>query len=329
MLKITRKLLCAGLMGAMASLTLTSVAQADWPERPVSMIIMSKQGGGMDRASRLLGESLSKRLGQPIKYVNRPGASGEIALKMFLETKDDGYTLFSGNIATLMMMYALRGLDFEFSEKVTWLGGYLDDPALLVTPSASPFGSLEEFVASAKTNPVRVGVANWASVQTLALLQFRDATGVKMEIIPYSGFKGAATALLGNHIEAAVGNFSATEKLGDGVRYLGIFADQSPDKNVEVRSIGKTLGIDVIRAASVRALAVHASLKSSHPDRYEKLRMAFAETITDPSFIDGFGKIGAAESQAINMDEKGAHLASQGIVKQLEEYKSVFEKQGS
>ena len=319
---IYRRLFCAAALGA--ALTAPAIATAaDWPDRPITMIIMSQEGGGMDRASRLVGDALATRLGQPMKYVNRGGASGEIALKMFMKSKDDGYTLFSGNIPTLMMMYGQKQNDYVFDEKVAWLGGYLVDPALLVTPAESAFKTASE---PSKKSPVRVGIANWASVQTLALLQLRDATGAQMEIIPYSGFKGASTALLGNHIEAGVGNFSATEKLGDGIRYLGIFADEVPDKDAGVAPLSIELGVELIDAASVRALAVHESLKTSHPDRYRKLNEAFRASISDPAFKASFKSIGAKPNQAVEWGEAEADKMGARILKQLETYRPMFEK---
>lgn len=325
MARLTRRLFCAAV--ALAALVAPATA-AEWPDRPITMIIMSKQGGGMDLASRLVGEALAEQLGQPMKYVNRPGASGEIALRTYLESRADGYTLFSGNISTLMMMAGLRGLETEVDDQLSWLGAYLVDPALLVTPAASLHENLGAFIGAAKETPMRVGVANWASVQTLALLQLRDATGAQIEIIPYSGFKGAATALLGNHIEAGVGNFSATEKLGDDIRYLGIFAESAPGGDSEVAPIGKVLEIDVIDAASVRGLAVHERLKSEHPDRYERLHDAFETVISEPSFQESFKSIGADPSQAVEWGETEADAFGKAILDQLDSFREMFEKSG-
>ena len=178
----------------------------------------------MDRASRLMGGQLSEELGTPIKYVNRPGASGNIALTTFVEADTDGYTVFSGNISTLSMMYSQEAPGDPLADKLTWLGAYLIDPALLITASMEEPQFLEAFIEMAREKIVRVGVANWASVQTLALLQLRDQTKANFEIIPYSGFSGAAIDLIGGHIEAAIGNFSAVEHLrrDNNIRYLGI-----------------------------------------------------------------------------------------------------------
>jgi len=306
-----------------AAIAFSPPAQAEWPERPISMVIMSKQGGGMDRASRMIGSALSERLGQPMKYVNRPGASGQIALKQFIGTKDDGYTVFSGNIPTLMMMMVLRKQDFKFSDKVKWMGAYLIDPALFVVPAASPHNTLKEFIASAKTKPVRMGVANWASVQTLGLLQVRNATGAQMEIIPYSGFKRAATALIGNHIEGAIGNFAATQKLGKKIKRLGVFADQAPG-GLKTPAVKSALNVDVIDAASIRALGVHASLAGKHPDRAKKLQSAFDAAIRDAKFKAAFKSIGANPSQAVEWGPKEAADAGEAIIAQTGKFSSVF-----
>ncbi|MEQ9329556.1 MAG: tripartite tricarboxylate transporter substrate-binding protein [Rhodospirillales bacterium] len=279
----------------------------------------------MDRASRLVGDAMADRLGKPMKYVNRAGASGEIALRMFLATEDDGYTIFSGNLPTLMLGFGSKPQDYDFNEKVSWLGAYLRDPAILATSSKSPYKSAADFVADATSRQVRVGVANWSSVQTLALLQLAEATGAQLEIIPYSGFKKAATAMLGGHIEAAVGNLAAIEKLGENARSLGIFEDEAPAGTDHV-PLETALGIPVLNAASIRALAVHESLKTSHPERYKLLLDAYGATIADPAFAESFTKIQAEPSQKISWSEAAVDKAGDRILKTLNDYRTLFEQ---
>lgn len=303
-----------------------AAAAADWPDRPITMVIMSREGGGMDQASRLLGDAMAAKLGQPMKYVNRPGASGEIALKSYLNAKDDGYTIFGGNIATLMVMFGSEPKDYDINEGLAWLGSYLVDPAMLITSASSDISSLDDFITKAKVEKQRVGVANWASVQTLALLQLQNETDLQLEIIPYSGFKGASTAILGNHIEAAVGNFSATEKLGDQVRYLGIFSDKIPGTDSDELSIRKQANVDVIDASSLRALGVHRALKTAHPDRYDALNTAFSEVIADPAFIESFMTIGADPAQSVEWGEAEADEFANGILDLIKSIGDAFKQ---
>jgi tripartite-type tricarboxylate transporter receptor subunit TctC len=298
---------------------------ADWPDRPITMVIMSKEGGGMDRASRLVGDAIADKLGLPMKYVNRPGASGEIALQSFLNAKDDGYTIFSGNIPTLMVMYGASKKDYEISD-LSWLGAYLQDPAMLITHPGSGIGSAEAFVEAAKASPQRVGVANWASVQTLALLQLIDQLDLQVEVIPYSGFKKASTALLGGHIEAAIGNFSAVKKLGDQVVTLGIFAEEAPGGE-DIALINSLDGVSVIPAASMRAVAVHESLKTAHPDRYAALNGALATVISDQAFIDSFSSIGAVPEQSVTWNEENADSFGDDILELIDAIGAAFKEQ--
>ncbi|MGI9452584.1 MAG: Bug family tripartite tricarboxylate transporter substrate binding protein [Geminicoccaceae bacterium] len=316
------------LMVAMAATIWSMPTKAEWPERTVSMIIMSKEGGGMDRASRLLGEHLEKRLGQPIKYVNRPGASGRTALEAFRAAEADGHTIFSGNVSTLTMMAGLTDLDFAFADEFAWVGAYLVDPATIVTSSKSEIATLDELIAKARQEPITVGVANFKSVQTLALAQLRDAAEMQIEIIPYSGFKGASVDVMGGHIDAAVGNFSATEKLGDEVRYLGLFADQAPDARPGLDPIKSMLGADVSDAASIRGLGLHPALNEAFPDRFATLETAFMETIADPAFVESFSTIGADANQAVVWNAEDVAAAVDSIETKLESYREFFD-QGS
>lgn len=312
----------------MAAVLWSTPSAAEWPDRPISMIIMGKEGGGMDRASRLLGEHLEKRLGQPMKYVNRPGASGRTALEAFRAVEPDGNTIFSGNVSTLAMMAGLTDPDFAFKDEFAWVGAYLVDPATIVTSSASDVATLDDLIAKAKEEPITVGVANFKSVQTLALAQLRDAAGIEVEIIPYSGFKGASVDVMGGPIDAAVGNFSATEKLGDEVRYLGLFADQAPGDRPGLEPIKTTLDADINDAASIRGLGLQPALKTAFPERYAALESAFMETIADPAFVEGFSTIGADANQAVTWNAEDVVTAIDGIEAKLENYRAFFD-QGS
>ena len=314
------------LMAVMAAVLWSLPSAAEWPERPISMIIMSKEGGGMDRASRLLGEHLEKRLGQPIKYVNRPGASGRTALEAFRAAEADGHTIFSGNVSTLTMMAGLTELDFAFEDEFAWVGAYLVDPATIVTSSKSEIETLDDLIAKAKDGPITVGVANFKSVQTLALAQLRDAAEMQVEIIPYSGFKGASVDVMGGHIDAAVGNFSATEKLGDEIRYLGLFADKAPDERDGLDPIKMALDADISDAASIRGLGLHPALKEAFPDRFTALEGAFMETIADPAFVDAFSTIGADPNQAVTWSADDVALAVESVNVKLEGYRAFFEE---
>ncbi|MBT8155590.1 hypothetical protein KMP13_17290 [Epibacterium ulvae] len=320
-----RRVFCAALVAGPIAFVAPANAE-NYPERPITMIIMSSEGGGMDRASRYVGDALSEVLGQPMRYVNRGGASGQIALKSFLASKDDGYTIFSGNVPTLLLGYGSQTQDFVIEEELAWLGAYLDDPAILAAAAKSDYQNASDLIADAKTNPIRVGVANWSSVQTLALLQLAEETGAQFEIIPFSGFKKAAAAMLAQDIEAAVGNFSAVEGLGEEARALGIFAPSAP--NARYTPLEDQLNVPVFAASSNRALAVHESLKESHPDRYDALLSAYQQVATNPEFAADFGKIRAKPSQIISWGEEEVEMVSANILALLEQYRSLFE-QGS
>ncbi len=321
----TRRGLAAIAAGAALFLSGPLAAQS-YPDRPITMIIMSSEGGGMDRASRYVGDALADVLGQPMRYVNRPGASGQIALQSFIASEDDGYTIFSGNIPTLLLGYGAQDQDIVLEEEITWLGAYLNDPAILATAASSDYQTASDLIADATNRPIRVGVANWSSVQTLALLHLAEQTGAQFEIIPFSGFRNAATAMLAEDIEAAVGNFAAVEQLGEEARSLGIFAPESPNENHT--PLAEQLGVPIFAAASNRALAVHQSLEANQPERYSTLMAAYEQVVSDIEFAANFSAIRAQPSQLITWGEAEAATAASDILNLLEQYRELFDQGG-
>ena len=305
-------------------------AQAEYPERPIEIIIMSKEGGGQDLASRMIGDVVAKHLGATIKYTNRPGASGRIALETFLAAEADGHTLLAPNIETITIMYGLNQdkLGFAWDDEVEWLGAHLVDPGVLITPAGRPWADIGAFIDTAKQEKVRIGVPNWASAETLALLQLQEQTGAQFEIIPYSGGKKALTAILGDQIEAGLLKYAVTRKAADEIRYLGIFQDENTvDKDAAgLVPVNQSLGTEVANVASLRSLAIHASLKTEHPDRHQMLHDAYAAALADPGLAEHAKEMGLKPNQLIAWDSDKAKAAAASTLSGIEEHRVMFEE---
>lgn len=191
----------------------------NYSETGITMIIMSSEGGGMDRTSRYL------------------DASGQIALRSYFAVKDDGYTVFSGNIPTLTLGYGAKKQDYVLEDELAWLCAYLDDPAILATTAGSDYQNVSDLISAAKQSPIRVGVAGGSSVQTLAFLKLAQDTGAQFEIIPLSRFPKAATAMLAQDIEKAV----ATSRQWNALvkkQEVWVFRPQFPNRHLH--TIGRS-----------------------------------------------------------------------------------------
>jgi tripartite-type tricarboxylate transporter receptor subunit TctC len=133
-------------------------AQA-YPTRPVRIIVGFPAGGAADILARIVGQSLSERLGQPFVIENRPGADGNIGTEAVVRAPPDGYTLLlAGDVnATNAALY--EKLNFNFIRDIAPVAGIMSTSIVILVHPSFPAKTIPEFIAFAKANPGKVGVA--------------------------------------------------------------------------------------------------------------------------------------------------------------------------
>ncbi|MFY3286944.1 Bug family tripartite tricarboxylate transporter substrate binding protein [Achromobacter xylosoxidans] len=173
-----------------------ALAQAAWPEKPITLIVPWAAGGSTDILARVLSEGLTQSLGQPVIVENRSGASGNIGSTFVARAKPDGYTLLVGSMSTHTMNQALYGnMPFDGVKDFTPIAELaLVTNTMVVHPSV-PAANVKEFIDYVKANPDKVAYASagQGSTNHLSAALFEKAAGVKMMHIPY---RGGAPAVL-------------------------------------------------------------------------------------------------------------------------------------
>ena len=179
-------------------------AVAEYPERPIRLVIPFPAGGASDQTARAFGESLSKRLGQPIVFDNKAGANGLIAAQLVYTSAADGYTLLWGVASMSGAPMLQRDAPFrsmtEFIPIV--LVGRLST-GLLVHPDV-PARTLTELVRYAQANPDAVNFASANYGEQMTTWRFLKEANVSMTRIPYKGGVQAITDLIGGRVQVYI-----------------------------------------------------------------------------------------------------------------------------
>jgi tripartite-type tricarboxylate transporter receptor subunit TctC len=164
----------------------------------VRIIVGQAAGSGSDIASRLLGQWLSERLGQPFVVENRPGAGGNIATEAVVRSSADGYTLLLVVTANTINATLYDKLGFVFLRDIAPVAGIFQVPLVMEVHPSVPVKTVLEFIAFAKDNPGKINMASSGigSIQHVAGELFRFMTGVDMVHVPYRGTTPAVTDLL-------------------------------------------------------------------------------------------------------------------------------------
>jgi tripartite-type tricarboxylate transporter receptor subunit TctC len=176
-------------------------AQADYPSRPIRLIVTVPPGGAADFIARLVGGKLSESLGQPVVVENRGGAGGTIAADAVAKAAPDGYTLLQNSITTHGVgPHLYSKLPYDPVKDFAPVSGLGKGGQVLVVAADSPHKSVADLVAFAKKNPGKLTFGSGSSSSRVAGELFQQMAGVELLHVPYKSNPLAITDLLGGQI---------------------------------------------------------------------------------------------------------------------------------
>jgi tripartite-type tricarboxylate transporter receptor subunit TctC len=203
-MKLPRRKLLHLAAGAAALPAVSRVAFAEtYPSRPVHLFVGFPPGGPTDIIARLIGQSLSERLGQPFIIENKPGAGGNIGTELVVRAPPDGYTLLLVGTSNAINATLYDKLNFNFIHDIVPLSGIAREPCVMEVNPSVPAKTVPEFIAFAKANPGKINMASGGIGTTIHVAGelFKMMTGVDMIHVPYRGAAPALTDLLGGQVQ--------------------------------------------------------------------------------------------------------------------------------
>jgi tripartite-type tricarboxylate transporter receptor subunit TctC len=185
-----------------------ALAQADFPNRPIKIVVPLAPGGMADTLPRIVGEKLSARWGQPVIIENKPGGALHLGTEAVARAEPDGHTLLLAPQSPLVLspsLYAKLNYDPAAFVPVTMLARL---PYVFVANPKVPFSTVPELIAYAKANPDRLnyGTPGVGSAQQLAIEWVKILANIRMTHVPYRGAAPAMTDLLAGHVQLMFDN---------------------------------------------------------------------------------------------------------------------------
>jgi tripartite-type tricarboxylate transporter receptor subunit TctC len=216
----------------LAALPLLAFA-ADYPTKPVKLMVTFPPGGGMDTMARLIAGPLGDRLKQPIVVENRPGASGLIGAEAAARSPADGYTLLLGSADTHtinpLVFTPIRYDAIKDFAPIALLG---DLPMTLVVHPSIPVNNIEEFLGYVKERPGKLTYSSWGlgSGSQIAMESILIPAGAKMLHVPFAGSAPAIAAVMGGQVDAMMVTLPTSEPNHNAgrVRILGVTPIRRP-----------------------------------------------------------------------------------------------------
>ena len=194
---LLRSLLAAAVFALVAS-----AADAQYPTKPIKLVVPWPPGGAVDTLGRLIAQTVSEPLGQPIVVDNRAGAAGAIGSDAVAKAAPDGYTLLMGSTTVISINPALQKLPYQPSDfaPITMVAFV---PHILVTNADTPAQNLQEFVAYVKARPRQISYASAGpgTPHHIAGEMFKSIAGIDMQQVPYKGTGPAVIDLLAGRVQ--------------------------------------------------------------------------------------------------------------------------------
>jgi tripartite-type tricarboxylate transporter receptor subunit TctC len=203
----TAALAAAALALGAALAPATALAQSDYPNHPVTMIVPFPPGGVADITARPVAEAMGRYLKQPVVVENKAGAGGGVGMQYVARGKNDGYTvlLALSSISIIPEADKVLGRDPMFTlNQLVPIARFTADPTVLAVRADGPYKSVKELVEAAKKSPGTIPYGSSGNYGTMhvPMEMFSSVANVKMLHVPFSGAGPAVVALLGGQVEA-------------------------------------------------------------------------------------------------------------------------------
>jgi tripartite-type tricarboxylate transporter receptor subunit TctC len=216
---LARAVLCViAAIAVVAGLARLAHAQADYPNRPVQIIIAYGAGTIGDVSMRILAEKLSNQLGKNFVVENRPGAAGVIAAKAAAMAAPDGYTLVLLGNSYAISTALFKSLPYDVVKDFAPISAIATFDFLVVAKKDSKFKSMQDVIAYAKANPGKLTIATLSpgTTQYLAVELLKVAAGVNVTAVPFRSSPDAAAALLRGDVDIDMDSYAPLKALLEG-----------------------------------------------------------------------------------------------------------------
>ncbi len=263
---------------------------ADYPERQITLVIPTAPGGSASISGQILVEYLKRQLKQPVTINYKPGAAEATGTEQVLKSRPDGYTLGYSFEPDLASKIVLDGKTLAFGkDDFLHLGATAFAPYLLWVKSDSPWKTFDELVSFGRNKELSFSSAGIGAMNHIYVEVIARKTGIKINHVPFAGGGPATVALLGGHVNMAVGSFGRMKQYLDSgmLRPIVVLAKERIPEAKDVPT-AREKSFDVEGYVYHRLFAP----KGLQQDVIAKITAAFEKAVTDPEYRSALVKAG-------------------------------------
>ena len=309
-MKLPRRQLLHLVAGAAALPAVARTASAQsYPTRPVRIVVGFAAGQAIDIVTRIVGQSLSERLGQQFIIENRPGAGGNIGTEVVVRAPPDGYTLLAIGSNNMINATLYEKLNYDFIQDIAPVASIYRVPQVVEVNPSFPATTLPEFIEYAKANPGKINFASAGSgsVAHLSGELFKVMAGVNMLHVPYRGAPAALTDLIGGQVQVMFDNMpSSMEHIRAGrLRPLAVTAATRLEGLPDIPTVG-----DFVPGFETSAWAGIGAPRNTPVEIINKLNREINAALADPKIEARMADLGGMVL-ALSPTEYGKRIAEE------------------
>ena len=290
-IRITRR----AVAGACAALALAGNAlAANWPDKPITLVVPYSAGGPTDVVARLLAVPMGQSLGQTVIVENTVGAGGTLAPARVARAKADGHTILIHHMGMATAMTLYKKLPYDSLKDFDYIGQVLDVPMTLLSRKDFPANTLPELLDYVKKNKENVTLANAGigAVSQLCGMLFAHQVGVKLTTVPYKGAGPAMNDLMGGQVDLLCDQTTQTVPVIQDGKRAKVFGVTTPKRLSSLPDI-PTLDEQGLKGFDVKVWHGMYAPKGTPKEALDKLNKALNVALKDETVKKRIGELSA------------------------------------
>ena len=211
---------------AIATFCLAGAAMADYPERPIRLIVPYPPGGGADISARIISQRLAEALGKPVVTENKPGGAANIGTEFVARAAPDGYTLLLASLATAVNVGLYEKLPFNTLKDFDPVSIFVSSPLMVTVNPGVAAKDIKELIALAKASPGKLNYASggMGTANHVAGELFKYMADVQITHVPYKGGGPAVSDLVAGHVQMYIGTVGSAREFVNAGRIRALAA---------------------------------------------------------------------------------------------------------
>ncbi|MCX7230212.1 MAG: tripartite tricarboxylate transporter substrate binding protein BugD [Burkholderiales bacterium] len=313
------------LIGGIALALAATAAHAQYPTKPVTIVVPFAAGGPTDTVARSIGQAMEKSLGTNVIVENKPGAGGTIGVADVARAPADGYRILIHHIGMATAPSLYRKLPFDPLKDLEYVGLINDVPMTLLVRNTLPVNSVKELIAYTKTNKDKMTLANAGigAASHLCGLLFQQAIETDLTTVPYKGTAPAITDLIGGQVDILCDQTTnTTEQIKGGkVKALALTAPKRLESLKDLPTSAEA-GLPGFELSIWHGMYAP---KGTPKPVMDKLVVALQTALKDPALNKRFSDLGAT---TVTADKQTPDALAKHLKAEIDKWSPIIKKAG-